>query len=351
MMNSPLFFSLSIFIYLAAAVLYISYLAFRKETVGAAASIVIGLGFLANTAALGLRWAESYSFGYGRIPLSNMYESMVFLSWCIVLIYLIFERIYRNRTLGAIVAPLAFLAIASISITPNITKEIEPLVPALQSYWLHVHVITTFLGYAAFAISFGVSVVYLILAAEKGAESSYLVGMTGLVATLTLLVATGVDFLVPALTGAPHPHLFAASFSSPRLPVKIVSWTAAAFFFVVTWYLGERYHDRIARLFPGLRILDDLSYKTVMVGFPLLTIGIVTGAAWANYAWGTYWSWDPKETWSLITWLIYAAFLHARFTAGWRGKRTAVLSVLGFAAVLFTYIGVNYVLSGLHSYS
>jgi len=97
-------------------------------------------------------------------------------------------------------------------------------------------------------------------------------------------------------------------------------------------------------------VLDDLNYRAIMIGFPLLTIGIITGAAWANYAWGTYWSWDPKETWSLIVWFIYAAFLHARFTKGWVGKLAAWLSIIGFAATIFCYLGVNLFLSGLHSY-
>ena len=147
-----------------------------------------------------------------------------------------------------------------------------------------------------------------------------------------------------------QPHLFAASVASPSAGVKVVSWIVVAGIFALLWYVGTLYHDRIAALFPGQKILDDLSYKMVMVGFPLLTIGIVTGAAWANYAWGTYWSWDPKETWSLIVWFIYAAFLHARFTRGWVGKRAAWLSIAGFAATIFCYLGVNLVLSGLHSY-
>ena len=103
--------------------------------------------------------------------------------------------------------------------------------------------------------------------------------------------------------------------------------------------------------FPGTKILDEVNYKIIAVGFPFLTIGIITGAYWANYAWGTYWSWDPKETWSLITWLVYAAFLHARLTYGWMGKRTAILSVAGFIMVVFCYLGVNLLLSGLHSYA
>jgi cytochrome c-type biogenesis protein CcsB len=350
-MNSSTLFNASLICYLVATVIYVAHVAFRKEGVGIAGTVATAIGWVAQTAAIGLRWRESYEMGFGHIPLSNMYESMVFWSWSIMLIYLIFERVYRNRSLGVVVAPLGFLAIAAISIAPNISQEIEPLVPALQSNWLTAHVITCFLGYAAFTISFGVSVLYLILAAEKRNEPTYVVGMASLVTMMTMIAATALDFIVQKVGGVEHPHLFAASFASHSPGVKVVSWIAVLAIFALFWFVGTLYHDRLAALFPGLRILDDLSYKMVMVGFPLLTLGIVTGAAWANYAWGTYWSWDPKETWSLITWLIYAAFLHARFTAGWRGKKTAILSVIGFAAVIFTYIGVNFVLSGLHSYA
>jgi cytochrome c-type biogenesis protein CcsB len=106
----------------------------------------------------------------------------------------------------------------------------------------------------------------------------------------------------------------------------------------------------ILSLFPSTPTLDDINYKAIAVGFPMLSLGIITGAAWANYAWGSYWSWDPKETWSLITWFVYAAFLHARFTRGWRGKKAAWLSIIGFFSVIVTYLGVNLLLSGLHSY-
>jgi len=350
-MTSSTLFNISMVAYLAATVLYLCHLAFRSAKAGLAATLVTAGGFAAQTAAIGLRWKESYDLGYGHIPLSNMYESMVFWSWSTILIYLIFERVYRNRSLGVIAAPLGLLAIAAVSIAPSISQQIDPLVPALQSNWLTAHVITSFFGYAAFAISFGVSVLYLIFSSEKRNDAAYVVGMVCLVATITVLAAVGLDFVAQKVAGAPHPHLFAASLRSPALGVKVVSWVAVLALFAFFWYAGQANHDRLAALFPPLRVLDELAYKTIMVGFPLLTLGIVTGAAWANYAWGTYWGWDPKETWSLITWLIYAAFLHARFTAGWRGKKTAILSVVGFAAVVFTYIGVNFVLSGLHSYA
>lgn len=281
-MISPKMLSAVTFLYLLCTVLYFNYLAFRSERLGKIASGVSWITLLIHTAAILWRWVESYQMGIGHAPLSNMYESLVFFSWCIVLLYLLWEWKLNSRFLGAFALPFAFLFIAYASLAPGISDRIDPLIPALQSNWLHAHVITCFLSYASFALSCAVSVIYLMKLQKKETGQKE----TGLTA-----------------------------------------------------------------LFPSLESLDGLVYKTIVVGFPLLTIGIVTGAAWANYAWGSYWSWDPKETWSLITWFVYAIFLHARFTREWRGKRTAVLSIIGFAAVIFTYFGVNYVLSGLHSYA
>jgi len=239
-------------------------------------------GFAANTAAIGIRWYEAYAMGYHQAPLSNLYESVVFFAWSILLIYLLFDLKYRYRAIGAFVLPFAFFGM--IWAQWSLDATIQPLVPALQSNWLTYHVITCFIGYAAFAVACGVSIMYLIKVGkeERSAEDSPIGGILG--------------------------------------------------------------------MFPSTKVLDDINYKAIMVGFPMLTLGIITGAAWANYAWGTYWSWDPKETWSLIVWFIYAAFLHARFTRGWVGRRAAWLSIIGFAATLFCYLGVNLVLSGLHSY-
>jgi cytochrome c-type biogenesis protein CcsB len=228
------------------------------------------LVWTAHTSAIGLRWAESYRMGIGHAPLSNLYESLVFFSWTIALALLLVRWRFAVDTVVLLGLPLVFLTMAS---TFLLDHNIRPLIPALQSNWLVAHVITCFLGYASFAVSF--------------------------VAALLLLLSRGVASL------------------GKRLPQR--------------------------------ETLDEIVYRSVLVGFPLLTVGIITGAAWADYAWGNYWTWDPKETWSLATWLVYSAFLHARLARGWRGRRMAVLSVLGFAAVLFTYFGVNY-LPGLHSY-
>ncbi len=278
-MNTHIF-SIVTFIYLAGMVVYIGYLAFRSKWVSRAASLILLGGWLLQSFAIALRWYESYQMGIGHAPMSNLYESLVFFSWTIILIYLIIEYKYHLSILGAFVTPFAAMGMAYASISPQVNEQIQPLVPALQSNWLISHVVTCFLGYAAFAVSCGVSITYILKKRheEQGKK-------TGLLAS-----------------------------------------------------------------FPSSEVLDDLIYKTIAVGFPLLSIGIITGAAWANYAWGTYWSWDPKETWSLITWFIYAAFLHARFTRGWRGVKAAMLSIFGFVAVLFTYLGVNLLLAGLHSY-
>ncbi len=270
------------FLYLLCTVLYFSYLAFRSERLGKIAGGVSWVTLLIHSAAIALRWVESYQLGVGHAPLSNMYESLVFFSWCIALLSLLWEWKLRSRFLGAFTMPFAFLFIAYASLAPGISDRIDPLIPALQSNWLHAHVVTCFISYASFALSCAMSIIYLMKL--KGQET------------------------------------------------------------------GKK-ETRLTSLFPSLDSLDGLVYKTIVVGFPLLTLGIVTGAAWANYAWGSYWSWDPKETWSLITWFVYAIFLHARFAREWRGKRTALLSIIGFAAVIFTYFGVNYVLSGLHSYA
>ena len=278
-MTNSLLFGISIFVYFFSMVLYVSYLAFRSETLGKVATFTLLSGVIVETAAILLRWVESYQLGIGRAPLTNLYESLVFFAWTIAIVYLLMERKFGIKTAGAFVTPFPFIIMAYASLTPN---EIQPLIPALQSNWLISHVVTCFVGYAAFAVSFGVSFLYLF---KVNAENR------------------------PARKG-----------------------------------------EGVLCYLPVSDLLDEVSYKTIAIGFPMLTIGIITGAFWANVAWGTYWSWDPKETWSLIVWLIYAAYLHARITKGWRGKKAAALSIVGFSATIFCYLGVNLILSGLHSY-
>ena len=268
---------LSIGAYMASWILYLLHVAFRRRAVGRAGDALAWTGVVLQTLAIAVRWVESHRMGIGHAPLSNLYESMVFFSWTTAGIYLFFVRKFKDRLLGAFVMPLVFLTLASTSL---MNREIQPLVPALQSNWLTAHVITCFLGYAAFAVAFALSILYLMKSRQ-----------------------------------------------------------------------GEGSHGFLQTHLPPADLLDDFSYRIIAVGFPMLTLGIITGAAWANSAWGSYWSWDPKETWSLIVWLIYAAYLHARIARGWKGKRAAWLSIFGFAATLFCYLGVNLLLSGLHSYA
>jgi cytochrome c-type biogenesis protein CcsB len=279
-MSSVQLFNLATVCYFFAMVLLVVFLVMRRRLSGRLAIGAAWVGFASHTAAIVLRWVESYRLQgeVGHAPLSNLYESLVFFAWTIVLFYLGIDLKYRKRAVGVFVVPFALLTMCWAQLRGK--DAIEPLLPALQSNWLTYHVVTCFLGYAAFAVACGVSVMYLIKTGRDRKE-------------------------------------------------------------------GE---GGVLDLFPSAAVLDELNYRAIMIGFPFLTLGIVTGAAWAQYAWGTYWSWDPKETWSLIVWFIYAAFLHARLTRGWSGRRTAWLSVFGFAATLFCYLGVNILLSGLHSY-
>jgi cytochrome c-type biogenesis protein CcsB len=329
-LNTTLF-GAAMFLYLGASVLYLVHIVGRSRGVGLAATLATLLGFLVNTAAIGVRWVESYKLGYGYVPLSNMYESMVFFAWSLVLIYLIFEYVYHYKALGVPVTMLGFLGIAVVSLT-GVSTDIQPLVPALQSNWLTAHVVTCFIGYAAFGISYAVCLMYLARSKE-----------TGQVILLTLH-----PLVLPAIVSFVKYSGIKPGLIEPRS--LGIMWLVCGIVAVLLYAMHILF-TRVEEMLPPQKVLDELSYKAVAVGFPLLTLGILTGAAWANYAWGTYWSWDPKETWSLITWFVYAAFLHARFTAGWRGKPLAWLSVVGFGAVIFTYWGVNYVLSGLHSYA
>jgi len=275
-MTSSEIFSIVTFIYGLATILYIISWVFKKSLPGKMATAVTIIAVTGNLAGIILRWVESYQMGIGHAPLSNLYESLIFFAFTIAAIYLFVEFKYKLRIIGVVASPIPFLVMAYASL-PKIDNAINPLIPALQSNWLIAHVMTCFIGYAAFAIAFGISIMFL--AKPSGAEKD-----------------SGV----------------------------------------------------LGRL-PDFDLLDDLTHQMVMFGFLFLSIGIITGAVWANQAWGRYWGWDPKETWSLITWLVYATLLHARLMRGWKGKKIAVLSCIGFFAVIFTYFGVN-LLPGLHSY-
>jgi len=278
-MSSSWALSVVTFVYLGASLLYLVHLVFRSAAAGRLATGTAVTACALNLYGIILRWIESYQMGIGRAPLSNLYESLVFFAWTIILLYLILEWRYKVKTIGAFAAPFAFFAMAYASFSPSMSSQIQPLIPALKSNWLIAHVVTCFLGYAAFTVACAVSIMYLI------------------------------------------------------------------------WGRKPREQGGGAHYLPKGVVMEEISYKLILIGFLFLSAGIITGAVWAHSAWGSYWSWDPKETWSLITWLVYATLLHARYMRGWGGQRIAVLSLVGFASVLFTYFGVNFLLSGLHSYA
>ncbi len=411
-MESSLLFNIATLAYLVAMVLYISYLAFRKDAIGKIASIVTSSGLVVQTIALFLRWRESYQMDIGRVPLSNLYESLVFFTWSTVLIYLIVEYKYKTRAFGAFVLPVAFLALAFINVA-GISKDITPLVPALKSNWLFYHVLISFLGYAAFGVAFAISMIYLLMdTEERGPVAQPLAGhrrdrrscpRSGIswqamgerhedrvldgarragprlvhlsdlvrgeaqVPGISVLVALrdhddqsarghGHRFRIPCRsTPLPRASHSRSTCSKQRssihsAPMALVSWAVVLVLFWLIWSQGMGLKNLLKQYMPALDHLDDVTYRMIAIGWPLLTGGIITGAVWANSAWGTYWSWDPKETWSLITWFVYAIYLHARYVRGWKGTQMAVISAVGFLAVIFTYLGVNLVLSGLHSY-
>ncbi|MBN1505068.1 MAG: cytochrome c biogenesis protein CcsA [Candidatus Eisenbacteria bacterium] len=259
------FFWVALFGYLAATMLFVLDLAFPKRRVGAAAIVALGIGFGFHTTALVVRTVAA-----GHPPFASMYEYASCFSWATVLFYFILQFGHRPRNFGIFVSPVAFAVIVVASLFPK--DVVGQLVPALQSYWLHIHVTMAVLGEGAFAVAFATSLMFLFK--ERG-----------------------------------------------------VGWL------------------------PPSDMLDELTYKAILIGYPLFTLGaLFAGAVWAWKAWGTPWSWDPKEVGSLVVWIIYSAYLHARITAGWRGKRAAVLSIIGFATTVFTFMS-NLFIGGLHSYT
>jgi len=255
---SLMYLNLSFGAYFLSMVFYTGSLFFKNKIFPLAARFFIACGILGISIYIGMRWQIAL-----RPPLSDMFESLVVFSWAIAVLLIFIDLKYKIKVVNALTALMGLLALGYASL---LDKEIAPLLPALRSNWLTLHVLTCFIGYAALTVAFVSSIIIL---CKKGEDKN----------------------------------------------------------------------------------LDNISHKIIAFGFLFLTLGVISGSVWANSAWGTYWSWDPKETWSLITWVIYAIYLHARLRKGWKGKKAAGLSVIGFTAMLFTYFGVNYLLTGLHSYA
>ena len=358
-MDSSTFFGLSTVAYVLAMVIYITYLAFRNKTIGVVATAVTITGFVSQTLALGMRWKEFSDIGQmgflRAAPLTNLYESLIFFVWCLILAYLVIEFKYKNRSFGAFITPVAALALAFIDIS-GMSDRIQPLVPALQSNWLLAHVMMSFIAYAMFSISFSTGLMYLMVRSEKRSEPAYIFWTVMLSIFIVTLSAMALDYLtfkvaIKSQEELIKSYLFRASFLNNSAPVAVLSWAIAAAFTFFVWRFGGTLKKVITSFNISSEMLDEITYKSIAIGFPIFTLGgLVFGAIWADQAWGKYWTWDPKETWSLITWFFYAFYLHSRLMRGWKGKKVAMVAVLGFMAVIFTYLGVNLLLSGLHSY-
>lgn len=249
---------------------------------------------------LGWRWFEN-----GYFPLSNLYESLLFFTWGITLITVLLEYLTSLTFLGSIVSPISLFVVGFATLSlPDGMQKAAPLVPALKSNWLMMHVSIMMISYSTLVVGSLLSIVFLILTKGKP----------------VILAGSSIG-----------------SFNIQNLGDKKTSSIDPE-----ENFLGKRINL--------LQSLDNLSYRIIGLGFPLLTIGIISGAVWANEAWGSYWSWDPKETWALITWMVFAAYLHTRITQSWEGKGPAVLASIGFIVVWICYLGVNFLGKGLHSY-
>lgn len=269
-------------LFVLATATYIIWMVVRGEFTGKVATALTWSASVMGFSGLMIRWFESYLISpeVGHIPVSNLYEVFILFAVITGLLYLYYERHYRTRAMGAFVLLVISAAVAFLLwyTFERQAHEIQPLVPALQSYWMKIHVPTNFIGYGAFALSAMVAVAYL-----------------------------------------------------------LSDWS-------------ERHGGGLAKILPEKAMMDDVMYKSIALGFAFFTIATVLGAMWAAEAWGGYWSWDPKETWALIVWLNYAAWLHMRLMKGWRGAPMAWWSLIGLFITLFAFVGVNMFLSGLHSY-
>jgi cytochrome c-type biogenesis protein CcsB len=271
-------------LFILAMVTYFVALYQKSDFTGKVATGMVWSASVFGLVGMMVRWRESYliNVDYGHIPVSSLYEVFILFVVITALIYLYYEQKYKTKTLGGFVMLVISAAVGFI-LWYTFDREahvIQPLVPALKSWWMKIHVPANFIGYGTFSIAAMVGLAYLITAkvAEKNPDSGFVKRM------------------------------------------------------------------------PSLELMDDVMYKNIALGFAFFTIATILGAMWAAEAWGGYWSWDPKETWALIVWLNYAAWLHIRMSKGWRGKPMAWWALIGLLITTFAFLGVNMFLSGLHSY-
>jgi cytochrome c-type biogenesis protein CcsB len=411
--------------YAGAGALYLGFGVTGTDSYIRFASLATWAGLLANTAAVAHRWYEA-----GHPPFASVYEMLLSFVWTLAALTLIAEKRYGVKVIGTVTMPVAIVGVVLMQL---LRSDVRPLVPALQSTWLHVHVTLAMLAYAACALSFALAMMFLIQDKMKtetflAATSIFTAGIytailgrfegwggfnvsawdlenkqevflsRGVRLFVTIPDLGWLMLLVFAAVLAPMVlYLLSAfrkkeiflSMANRAVFISILLQTLALIFFLLRTRDGQypsldaeglyptalaaspfilaalvggifanllyllllwRRED-LERLLPSSENLDRITYKTICIAFPLLTLMIAAGAFWANRAWGSYWNWDPKETWAAITWLVYAGYLHMRITRGWRGRRAAYFAILGFAVVMFTFFGVTYLLPGLHAYA
>ncbi len=411
--------------YAGAGALYLGFGVTGTESYLKFASLATWVGLIANTGAMAHRWYEA-----GHPPFASVYEMLLSFVWMLAVLTLVAEKKYGVRVIGTVTMPLAIVGVVLMQL---LRSNVHPLVPALQSTWLHVHVTLAMLAYAACALSFALAMMFLIqdkmktetflavtsactlviyaglltrferwgglslvawnaeersevflskgmrlfvtipelgwvmvlalvavasplmfygLARWKKDESFLAIANRAVFVSILLQMMALVMFVVRARDGR-YGSLDAEGLYATSLAASpfILSGLLGGVFISLLYLLLLWRRPDLERLLPSADALDRITYKTIGVAFPLLTLMIAAGAYWANQTWGSYWSWDPKETWAAITWLVYAGYLHMRVTRGWRGRRAAYFAVLGFAVVMFTFFGVTYLLPGLHAYA
>ncbi len=411
--------------YAGAATLYLGFGITGTPSYIRYASLATWAGLLANTGAVAHRW-----YAAGHPPFASIYEMLLSFVWTLAVLTLIAEKKYGVKVIGTVTMPVAIVGVVLMQL---LRTEVRPLVPALQSTWLHVHVTLAMLAYAACALSFALAMMFLIkdkmktetflaatsvfviatylgvltrfekwgglsvVAWNEEAKSEVFIGkgmrlfvtipdlgwmMLLVLATVTvpfvlylvwrktnnetfinianravfvsiLLQALALAFFLMRARSGEYASLDADGLFPTSLAASpfILSGLVGGIFVSLLYLLLLWRRNDLERMLPAADELDRITYRTIAIAFPLLTLMIAAGAYWANRTWGSYWSWDPKETWAAITWLVYAGYLHMRITRGWRGRRAAYFAILGFAVVMFTFFGVTYLLPGMHSYA
>ncbi len=351
---------------------------------GKIAVLLTIIGFVSQLGYFITRWIAA-----GHAPVSNMFEFTTFFGMALVGAFIVIYFIYRTTLLGLFTMPVAILVIAYASMFP---RDISPLIPALQSYWLHIHVTTAAIGEAILAISFAAGLIYLVKVIDqtKASKRTFwlevvmfgLVVVIGFVAVSSLFSGIGyhekfnwidkhgnedvLEYTMPAITGPHQAELLTKDGFEPLLEMpayinakklNTVIWSfmgGAVLYGLLRLILRKRIAAALKPLVKNIKLdfVDEISYRSVLIGFPVFTLGaLIFAMIWAQIAWSRFWGWDPKEVWALITWLFYAAFLHLRLSKGWHGEKSAWLAVIGFVIIMFNLVAVNLIIAGLHSYA